>query len=97
MPLTTQNIQKLARLSRLAIAPDSAEEKSTLIRLNAVFDLIAQLEAVQLEGVEPLTHPQDMVLRLRDDQVTETNQRDLIQANAPAVEAGLYLVPRVVE
>jgi aspartyl-tRNA(Asn)/glutamyl-tRNA(Gln) amidotransferase subunit C len=97
MPLTTQNIQKLARLSRLAIEPNSAEEQSTLNRLNAVFDLIAQLETVQLEGIEPLTHPQDMILRLRDDQVTETNQRELIQATAPAVESGLYLVPRVVE
>jgi aspartyl-tRNA(Asn)/glutamyl-tRNA(Gln) amidotransferase subunit C len=95
--LTPNDIQKLARLSRLAIAKDSPQEKQTLERVNSVFNLIAQLEAVDLKGVEPLTHPQDMVLRLREDKVTETNRRDAIQSGSPAVEKGLFLVPKVIE
>ncbi len=95
MSLEPKDIQKLARLSRLAIPKGSAEEQNTLLRLNSVFSLIAQLEAVDLTGVEPFTHPQDMVLRLREDRVTEVNQREAIQSVAPATEDGLYLVPKV--
>jgi aspartyl-tRNA(Asn)/glutamyl-tRNA(Gln) amidotransferase subunit C len=97
MSLESKDIQKLARLSRLAIASGSPEEQNTLARLNSVFGLIAQLESVDLTGVEPFTHPQDMVLRLRDDLVTEVNQREAIQSVAPATERGLYLVPKVLE
>jgi aspartyl-tRNA(Asn)/glutamyl-tRNA(Gln) amidotransferase subunit C len=97
MSLESKDIQKLARLSRLAIAKGSAEEQNTLARLNSVFSLIAQLESVDLTRVEPFTHPQDMVLRLREDLVTEVNQREAIQRVAPATESGLYLVPKVIE
>ncbi len=97
MALTTNDIQKLARLSRLAVPAGSAEEQATLTKINQVFGLIAQLEAIELDGVEPLTHPGEMTLRLREDVVTETNQREAIQQNAPAAENGLYLVPRVIE
>jgi aspartyl-tRNA(Asn)/glutamyl-tRNA(Gln) amidotransferase subunit C len=97
MSLESKDIQKLARLSRLAIAAGSTEEQNTLVRLNSVFSLIAELESVDLTGVEPFTHPQDMVLRLREDLVTEINQREAIQSVAPATEGGLYLVPKVLE
>ena len=69
----------------------------TLDQLNAVFGLIERLQAVDTTGVEPMTHPQAMALRLRDDAVTETDQRQAYQASAPSVERGLYLVPKVIE
>ena len=65
--------------------------------LNAVLDLIDRLQSVDTSGVEPMTHPLDMALRLRDDMVTETDARQALQAGAPSTEAGLYLVPRVIE
>ncbi|RPH64269.1 MAG: Asp-tRNA(Asn)/Glu-tRNA(Gln) amidotransferase subunit GatC [Burkholderiales bacterium] len=66
-------------------------------QLNSVFGLIERLQAVDTRGVEPMTHPGDMQLRLRDDVVDEPDRRDAYQAVAPSVERGLYLVPRVIE
>lgn len=97
MALNSSDIQKLARLSRIAVEPGSPSEAQILSRVNQVFALIAQLESVDLEGVEPLTHPQDVTLRLRDDIVTEVDQRAAIQKVAPATQDGLYLVPKVIE
>jgi aspartyl-tRNA(Asn)/glutamyl-tRNA(Gln) amidotransferase subunit C len=95
MSLTPSDVKRLAMLSRLALDP--AEQANTLDRLNRVFGLIEQLKAIDTQGVEPMTHAQGMVLRLREDKVTETDQRESIQINAPAVQDGLYLVPKVIE
>lgn len=95
MSLTAADVRRIAQLSRLALSDGEAEH--TLAQLNAVFDLIEQLEAVDTTGVEPMTHAQDMSLRLRADEVTESDRRDAYQQVAPSVEQGLYLVPRVVE
>ncbi|MCP5266946.1 MAG: Asp-tRNA(Asn)/Glu-tRNA(Gln) amidotransferase subunit GatC [Burkholderiaceae bacterium] len=95
MSLSPTDVQRIARLARLSI--DEQQAGHTLERLNEVFGLIERLQAVDTAGVEPLAHVQDLGLRLRDDRVTETDQRDRMQAAAPAVERGLYLVPKVIE
>ena len=95
MTLTPQDIRRLGELARIRF--DEAEQADLLIKLNQVFDIIEQLRAVDTTGVIPMTHPQDSPLRQRPDEVTEGDQRDTIQENAPAVANGLFLVPRVVE
>ncbi len=102
MSLTSQDIDRIAQLARLDL---SAGERAALLgQLNGFFDLAQRLQAVDTQGVQPLTHPVDALpgataqaLRLRDDVVTETNRREAHQQSAPAVERGLFLVPRVVE
>ena len=95
MSLTPQDIRRLGELARIRFEED--EQAALLAKLNQVFDIIEQLRAVDTTGVVPMTHPQLAPLRQRDDEVTEADQREANQANAPAVENGLYLVPRVVE
>lgn len=99
MALTSQDIARVANLARLELRPDETEH--TLAQLNGFFALVAQMEAVNTDGVEPLAHPAavlgDVALRLRDDIVSEPNQREASQASAPAVERGLFLVPKVIE
>jgi len=95
MPLTLDDVKRIAMLARIGLADGEAER--TLEQLNAVFGLIERLQAVDTSGVEPMTHPGDMTLRLRDDVVDESDRRDAYQAVAPSVERGLYLVPRVIE
>ena len=99
MALTLQDVDRLAHLARLALDRPTAERM--LGQLNAFFDIVEQMRAVDTNGVEPLAHPAEVFesvrLRLRDDVVTEPNQREANQASAPAVEGGLYLVPRVIE
>ena len=95
MSLTADDVARLAILARLELSAQEAER--TLSQLNSVFDLIGQLQAVDTTGVEPMTHPIAMSLRLREDQVTETDARERYQQVAPATEQGLYLVPRVIE
>jgi aspartyl-tRNA(Asn)/glutamyl-tRNA(Gln) amidotransferase subunit C len=99
MSLTPQDVSRIAHLARLELS--SAESAAMLSQLNGFFAVVAQMSAVDTTGVEPLYTPlsavQDVVLRLREDQVTETDQRSLNQASAPAVEGGLFLVPRVIE
>jgi len=99
MALTPQDVSRIAHLARLQLSP--AEEPEMLARLNDFFGIVEQMRAVDTSGVEPLYTPlsavQEVHLRLREDAVTETDQRDRNQASAPAVEAGLFLVPRVVE
>lgn len=95
MPVTSEDVKTLAILSRIAM-PHSAMD-TTLQRLNSVLGLIDEMQRIDTTGVAPMTHAQGMVLRLRDDKVTETNRRDEYQALAPAVEQGLYLVPKVIE
>jgi aspartyl-tRNA(Asn)/glutamyl-tRNA(Gln) amidotransferase subunit C len=89
------DVARIADLARLELTPDEAAR--TLERLNRVLGLIEALQAVDTTGVEPMTHAGDLVLRLRADEVTEPDRRDDYQRVAPAVEHGLYLVPRVIE
>ena len=95
MSLTAADVRRIAQLARLELSQDEAAH--TLEQLNGVFGLIEQLVAVDTRGVEPMTHTQDMVLRLRADEVVEPDRRDDYQRVAPSVEQGLYLVPKVLE
>lgn len=90
-----QALDKLTRLAQLALAPDEAP--CALADLRAIVALIDELQAVGTDGVAPLAHPLDMEQPLRDDTVTEAPARGRLQAGAPLVRDGLYLVPRVVE
>jgi aspartyl-tRNA(Asn)/glutamyl-tRNA(Gln) amidotransferase subunit C len=95
MNLTEADIKRIARLARIAVT----EQETQTIRaeLSGIFQLIETMQAVVTKGIVPMSHSQDMVQRLREDRVTETNQRSLFQSVAPQVEAGLYLVPKVIE
>lgn len=95
MSLTNADVQKIARLARLAMS--EAEIAAARSQLSGIFDLIAEMQAVDTKGVTPMSHAQDVSQRLREDKITETNQRELFQSIAPQVEAGLYLVPQVIE
>ena len=99
MALTPQDIGRIANLARLELRPEESERMLT--QLNGFFDVVEQMRAVDTTGVEPLSHPvaaiQDIALRLRDDVVSEPNQREANQLSAPAVERGLFLVPKVIE
>jgi aspartyl-tRNA(Asn)/glutamyl-tRNA(Gln) amidotransferase subunit C len=95
MSLTQQDVSKVARLARIAMS--EAEIAAAQSQLNGIFDLIAEMQAVDTTGIEPMSHAQDVVQRLREDTVTEADQRELFQSIAPQVEAGLYLVPQVIE
>jgi aspartyl-tRNA(Asn)/glutamyl-tRNA(Gln) amidotransferase subunit C len=95
MSLTTEDVNKIAWLARLAIDPDKAEAYAR--DLSGILDFVEQMSAVDTSDVSPMAHPLDQVQRLRPDQVTEADQRALFQAHAPLTEAGLYLVPKVIE
>lgn len=95
MSLNQEDVQRLATLAKLTLTEQEGEQ--TLVKLNQVFELIETMNAADTDGVEPLTHPQDAILRLRADEVTEVDHREIYQAGAPQTERGLYLVPRVIE
>jgi aspartyl-tRNA(Asn)/glutamyl-tRNA(Gln) amidotransferase subunit C len=95
MSLTLDQVRRIARLARIEISATEAE--ATRDQLNGIFRFIEQMQAVDTTGVEPMAHAQDVAQRLRPDQVTEQDQREAFQAVAPDVEAGLYLVPKVIE
>ena len=95
MSLSTDEVHKIARLARLAV--DDTEASGYTRELSSILDLVDRMNAVDTTGVEPMAHPQRATQRLRPDEVTEPDDRDRYQRNAPAVERGLYLVPRVVE
>ena len=99
MALTLTDVKRIAHLARLELA--DAEAEHTLTQLNDFFGLVEQMQAVDTTGIAPLAHPieqiEDVALRLRDDAVTEIVQRDEFQRPAPAVQDGLYLVPKVIE
>ena len=95
MSLDRSQVQKIAHLARLRITDREADDYAQT--LSRILDLIAQMNAVDTTGVAPMAHPTDAGLRLRADAVTESDQRDKFQKLAPAVEAGLYLVPKVIE
>ncbi|QNM96815.1 Asp-tRNA(Asn)/Glu-tRNA(Gln) amidotransferase subunit GatC [Chitinimonas koreensis] len=95
MSLTDADVRRIARLARLRVS--EAEVAETRDKLNGIFGLIEQLQAVDTDGVEPMSHARDVALRLREDTASEPDRRDKFQAVAPAVENGLYLVPKVIE
>ena len=99
MALTPQDVSRIANLARLELS--EAEQASLLGDLNGFFDIVEQMRAVDTTGVAPLYTPlsavQDVALRLRDDVASEPNQREANQQSAPAVERGLFLVPKVIE
>ena len=99
MSLTHDDIARIANLARLELQPDESERMLT--QINGFFNIVEAMRAVATTGVEPLAHPvaaiQDVALRLRDDVVSEPDQREANQRSAPAVERGLFLVPKVIE
>lgn len=99
MSLSASDIARIASLARLQLASDESERM--LCQINGFFDLVERMRSVDTTGVEPLAHPvaalEDITLRLRDDVVSEPNNREANQKSAPAVEAGLFLVPKVIE
>ncbi len=95
MSIERQEIEKLATLSRIAIGEDTITEVSQ--RLSSVLELVDQLQAVNTEGVEAMSHPMKATQRLREDDVSEINQREAFQAVAPDTEDGLFLVPKVID
>jgi len=99
MALTPDDIHRIAHLARLELQP--AESERMLAQLNDFFGIVEKMRAVDTTGVEPLAHPvaafQDVALRLREDVASEPNQREANQQSAPAVERGLFLVPKVIE
>ncbi|MFO1363046.1 MAG: Asp-tRNA(Asn)/Glu-tRNA(Gln) amidotransferase subunit GatC [Burkholderiales bacterium] len=95
MSLSSSDVLRIAQLARLEVTP--AEVAAVQQDLNGILALVAQLQAVDTAGVAPMAHAQDVMLRLRADEVTEADQHRLFQAIAPQVEADLYLVPKVIE
>lgn len=99
MSLTSVDIARIANLARLELKP--LESERMLTQINGFFDLVEKMRAVDTTGLLPLAHPvatlEDIALRLREDCVSEPNQREANQRSAPAVEHGLFLVPKVIE
>ena len=95
MALTTDDVLNIANLARLEI--NEVEIGAYQEKLSNILDMVDQLTAADTKGVVPMAHPLDMAQRLREDVVTETDQRKLYQQNAAQTEAGLYLVPVVIE
>jgi aspartyl-tRNA(Asn)/glutamyl-tRNA(Gln) amidotransferase subunit C len=95
MSLNSADIKRIAHLARIEVSDTEAE--ATLTKLTGILGLIEQMQAVDTKGIVPMSHSQDVTQRLREDVVTETNQRELFQSTAPAVKEGLYLVPKVIE
>ncbi len=99
MSLTHDDIDRIANLARLELLPEESERMLT--QINGFFNIVEAMRAVDTTGVEPLAHPvaaiQDVALRLRDDVASEPNQREANQRSAPAIEQGLFLVPKVID
>ncbi len=95
MVLTASDVKKIARLARLAVAEQDIPGFAR--NLSNIMGLVEQMNAVDTAHVTPMAHPLELAARLRPDEITEANQRELFQSIAPGVEAGLYLVPKVIE
>ena len=95
MSLTLNDVEKIAKLSRLTLSDD--EKNSTLEKLNAVFELVEKMQTVNTDGVEPMAHPHEVALRLRDDAVTESDHAAEYLAVASEVRHRMYIVPHVIE
>jgi len=95
MPLSLDEVRRIAELARIGIS--EAEVQAVRVQLNDIFELIGRMQKIDTDGIEPMSHAQGSALRLREDKVTETDRRDLFQSLAPQKDAGLYLVPKVIE
>lgn len=95
MSLTADQIRQVAHLARLELAPELVEKYAR--ELSNILEMVGTLARADTAAVEPMAHPLDMSQRLRPDAVTETNRREDLQAHAPAVKHGLYIVPKVLE
>ncbi len=95
MTLKTEDVKNIAHLARLAISDDDVDQYAA--DLSNILDLVEQMNQVDTEGVQPMAHPLDAKQRLREDAISEQDQRDKFQAIAPDVENGLYRVPKVIE
>ena len=95
MLLSLEDVNRIANLARIELEKDEAG--ATLAQLSDIFGMIEQMQAVDTSAIMPMSHAQDVTQRLRDDNVTESDQHLLFQSIAPQVEAGLYLVPKVIE
>ena len=95
MAVTEEDVRKVSGLARLAILDENVPVYAD--KLSGILDMVEQLNAVDTDGVEPMSNPLDSVQRLREDVATETDHREHYQACAPEVEKGLYLVPKVLE
>lgn len=100
MSLKDTDVTRIAHLAHLELSPEQTSK--TLEQLNGIFALVEKMQAIDTTGIEPLSHPfalvvDQLALRLRDDQVTQTNHREAYQQCAPATQDGLYLVPKVIE
>jgi aspartyl-tRNA(Asn)/glutamyl-tRNA(Gln) amidotransferase subunit C len=95
MALSSEDVLRIAHLARIEITP--AEVVDVRAKLDSIFDLIGRMRAVDTSGIVPMSHAQDVTLPLREDAVTETDRHELYQRVAPAVQSGLYLVPKVIE
>ena len=95
MALSLDDIQRIAHLARIEITPAEATAVGT--KLDGIFELIGRMRAVDTTGIVPMSHAQDVMLTLREDRVTETDRHEDYQRLAPAVQDGLYLVPKVIE
>lgn len=95
MALTETDVVNVAHLARIALNPN--EIPSHVKNLSTILGLVDQMNAVNTDGILPMAHPQDIAQPLREDNITEPNQREKMQSCAPATEKGLYLVPQVIE
>jgi aspartyl-tRNA(Asn)/glutamyl-tRNA(Gln) amidotransferase subunit C len=95
MSISSDQITHIARLARLKTDPEKSEYFAQ--HLSRIMDLVEQMNEIETDGIEPMSHPQDAALRLREDTVTAENQREQYQALAPVARDGLYLVPKVIE
>jgi len=95
MSLTLDEVKRIAHLARIEVS--EGEARATQDQLNNIFGIIEEMRTVDTDGIEPMSHAQDLGLRLREDVVTEKDQHALFQSVAPQVEEGLYLVPKVIE
>ena len=95
MKLDQNEVEKIAHLARVEISHEEA--RAYAADLSDILDLVAQMDAVDTDAIEPMAHPHEAPLRLRKDEVTESNQREKLMANAPMAENGLFLVPKVIE
>ncbi len=95
MSLTPEQVARIAHLARIAVSP--AEAEAVRQQLNGILALVERMQAIDTAGVAPMAHAQDVMLRLREDAVTEPDLHEKFQGVAPQVEGGLYLVPKVIE
>lgn len=95
MSISPEEVLKIANLARLLISKEELDQYA--VDLSNIMSLVEQMNAVDTQDIEPMAHPLDVTQRLREDKVTETNQRERFQTIAPSAGKGLYLVPKVIE